>query len=465
MKKSLLLLTAGLISALANAQENRSIMLNPGNRTAAHEATAPGHRVLNTQPDLAGIMNRRNAEARTTSAAAAVVGTWFSFDLAHDDGTFVNYDNSSNTGNYGAVDVFNDSTLYVSAGTPPFYWWCHGLGVSFNPYSSWFSSNWQNTSYSAPFTIGASDDYYVDSVLIIGRYFQTNTTETDTLHIDIAGTNTTGSTNAWDLQTNGTDLNTYGITVAPNDTYRFAVAAIDSTGFSSTSTTAVSPLSRISKVLNHAAAIDTDATSGWNIWSFPLTGGSMHIDAGGHLAALATFHTGVYYPYGSSITTANIWSQDSWYFTDNAGGLQLPDDVSTGLMVSSDDRYATANAEVYGTTVIPTPSYFYTAPLCVQNPYIMFYLRSPGSTNVNKIQKLEKVNAYPNPATNELNISFSTSSAATVTLTDMVGQTVATQSNVNSVAKFNTAALANGMYIYTIQAGTARTTGHVVVAH
>ena len=461
MKKSILLLTAGLISALANAQENRSIMLNPGNRTAAHAATVPGHRVLATQPDLANLVRERNAAARTTSGGPGVVGAWFSFDLAHDDGSLVNYDNTSNTGNYGAVDVLNDSTYYVAAGTPPFYWWCHGLGNSFDPTSLYFSSLWQPSTVSAPgFAVTASEDYFVDSILIIGRFFQTNTTETDALHIDIAATNST-ATNAWDLHSSGTDLITYGITTAPDTEYRFAVAAIDSTGF----TSGVTPVSRIVKTLDNAAAIDTDVTSGWNIWSFALTGGPMHVEAGAHVAALATFQAGVYSPLGTPIANANIWSQDSWYVTDATGSLQMPGDFSTGLMVSTDDRYATASAETYSGNVIPTPAYFYTAPLCVQNPYMMFYVRCPASTNVNKIQKLDKVNAYPNPAMNELNITFSTTSTATVTLTNMVGQAVATQSNVNGVAKFNTAALADGMYIYTIQAGTARTTGHVVVAH
>ncbi len=463
MKKSFLLLTAGLLSVLSSqAQENTSIMLSTGSKSFP-TVTNPGRRDLGVHPK----MNRLNRDARTT--AGAYTGEWFDFNVAHDDGSFVAYDGTTNSGNYGAIDVFPDSTLYVAAGTPPFYWWCHGLGTSFDPTSLYFQTSggssttglWANTTVSGPsFVVSPANDYYVDSIYVIGRFYQTNSTEDDTLHIDVIAPSAS-ATNEWDLHYGSTNCVTWGITTAPDTNYRFALGAIDSNGYAGGD----APVYRITKVLNHAAAIDTDATSGWSIWSFAIPGGPIHVGAGGHVSALTTFHTGAYYPYGTAIAAANMWVNESWYFADNDGALQKANDFNTGLVVSTEERYNYSTAESYSGNTIPHPSYFYTGPLSVLNPHYGWFLRDPSSTSVNKVVPVTKVNAYPNPATNELNITFSSAANATVTLTNMVGQVVATQTNVNGAAKFNTAALANGMYIFTIQANGERTTGHVVVAH
>jgi hypothetical protein len=88
--------------------------------------------------------------------------------------------------------------------------------------------------------------------------------------------------------------------------------------------------------------------------------------------------------------------------------------------------------------------------------------------NTNKL--INGVNAYPNPANGVLNIPFELNEVAnvSVTLTSMIGQVVATQNmgNVdNGVAKFNTSALATGMYIYTVNANGEHFTGRIVVTH
>jgi hypothetical protein len=80
------------------------------------------------------------------------------------------------------------------------------------------------------------------------------------------------------------------------------------------------------------------------------------------------------------------------------------------------------------------------------------------------------INAYPNPATNRLSVTFKLGSVSNVSvfLTNMVGQTVATQS-INNVSEgkavFNTSELANGVYMYSVNTNGTRSTGHVVIAH
>jgi type IX secretion system substrate protein len=80
------------------------------------------------------------------------------------------------------------------------------------------------------------------------------------------------------------------------------------------------------------------------------------------------------------------------------------------------------------------------------------------------------VYAYPNPATEELNISFDLSQKtnATASLTNILGQEMAMK-QLNNTAKgnivFDTKSLPGGVYIYRLQAGTEFYTGRIVITH
>jgi hypothetical protein len=89
---------------------------------------------------------------------------------------------------------------------------------------------------------------------------------------------------------------------------------------------------------------------------------------------------------------------------------------------------------------------------------------------VNEIAIINTVKAYPDPSNEELNISFDIAKVSniTVSLTNMIGQVVATQ-KINDKAAgnvvFNTAMLPDGVYIYTLLVNGTVTTGRVAVAH
>ncbi|OSZ79436.1 hypothetical protein CAP35_14635 [Chitinophagaceae bacterium IBVUCB1] len=80
------------------------------------------------------------------------------------------------------------------------------------------------------------------------------------------------------------------------------------------------------------------------------------------------------------------------------------------------------------------------------------------------------VKAVPNPAQNEVAISFGTNVIAEtkISILNTMGQVVATQNmgNVASgIAKFSTANLTNGIYFYSLEANGQRVTNRFVVAH
>ncbi len=83
------------------------------------------------------------------------------------------------------------------------------------------------------------------------------------------------------------------------------------------------------------------------------------------------------------------------------------------------------------------------------------------------------VAAYPNPAANEVTVSFSLNrdAGAKVFITNAIGQVLETQNvdhviaNQNNKVKFSTAHLAAGVYFYTVEANGQRTTNRFAVAH
>jgi len=92
------------------------------------------------------------------------------------------------------------------------------------------------------------------------------------------------------------------------------------------------------------------------------------------------------------------------------------------------------------------------------------------SVSVANTTLVTKVDAYPNPSERVLNVPFTLSAASnvTVTLSNMLGQVVATKDMGNVAsgkAVFNTEVLPAGLYTYTVNANGQKSTGRVVVAH
>ncbi|MCD6011101.1 MAG: Secretion system C-terminal sorting domain [Flavipsychrobacter sp.] len=109
-------------------------------------------------------------------------------------------------------------------------------------------------------------------------------------------------------------------------------------------------------------------------------------------------------------------------------------------------------------------------PSALQYPFVKYHVYCPTCPLVDPSLGVDEVAATnvtvtPNPAVNEVSISFNSSASATVSLTNIVGQVVAAQTVNNGVAVFNTSALPAGVYVYAVEANGERTTGRVVVAH
>jgi hypothetical protein len=109
-----------------------------------------------------------------------------------------------------------------------------------------------------------------------------------------------------------------------------------------------------------------------------------------------------------------------------------------------------------------------------QYPYIDFHIKCAtcGTVNVKTIEKeaIRKISAYPNPASDEVTIPFELAnmSNVTVTLTNMMGQVVATrvvQNTVKGSVIFRTGTLPAGIYTANVSAGSSRQSVRIAIQH
>ncbi|MCC6185701.1 MAG: T9SS type A sorting domain-containing protein [Chitinophagaceae bacterium] len=169
------------------------------------------------------------------------------------------------------------------------------------------------------------------------------------------------------------------------------------------------------------------------------------------------FRPGFAYP---GTTTMSEAPKYTWYSGDHS---------MSSLMFSTDTNFY-APQLVIGATNTAT-SWFYQYLL----NSITVSCTSCGLVkhlSINETSLIAKVKAFPNPANTELSVPFTVNEKSTVTvsLTNMIGQVVATQSvNANAgqeaTATFNTSNLAAGVYLYTVEANGQRVSNRVSVAH
>ncbi len=87
------------------------------------------------------------------------------------------------------------------------------------------------------------------------------------------------------------------------------------------------------------------------------------------------------------------------------------------------------------------------------------------TVNLNEQAQNSVFTAYPNPASNEMNISYNGTGAATLTLTNVLGQVVQSIVLTNPSTTINTSALPSGVYIATLYPTNASVTQQKISIH
>ena len=199
----------------------------------------------------------------------------------------------------------------------------------------------------------------------------------------------------------------------------------------------------------------------------------MSVAPGEIVVAWVSFKSGVSYPLGTIETSANTIRM---YTADVSGVGAAPKQTvgsyEAGLLAVDNNKYEPIDSAIIGyqSHNVVVPSVAYLADGFTHR--FAFHVDCPTcpTLSVADIQKDIVANAYPNPATDEVRVPFTLKATAdvNVTLTNLMGQVVKSQ-NMGNTAKaeavFSTSDLANGVYIFTVEANGQRTTGRFVVAH
>lgn len=180
-------------------------------------------------------------------------------------------------------------------------------------------------------------------------------------------------------------------------------------------------------------------------------------------------------PFEFGMIRPLMYSEPPAPFTKSAPGYPqyIPNYYNTGFVKFQPD--ASSWTDLY------VPSYAYVAAFALEMPQMDVKV-SCGTckslrelaqgTSIKEASVLQAAKAYPNPASTEVYIPFTANEKAvvTVTLTNMLGQVVATQQlNANAgqqvTATFNTSNLGTGVYMYSLEANGQRVSERISVAH
>lgn len=154
-----------------------------------------------------------------------------------------------------------------------------------------------------------------------------------------------------------------------------------------------------------------------------------------------------------------------------------PANYNTGFMLEK--IYGDTATNVYRTfSRRYVPMYFYGADADIEHPILDWVVSCANCPAVGSVQqsvgdvdnKISAVKVYPNPANTEAKVGFvlNESSNVTVSVTNLVGQVINSQS-FNGVTKgeatFSTSQMVNGMYLVTIEADGFKKVERFTVAH
>lgn len=326
-----------------------------------------------------------------------------------------------------------------------------------------YYSLWVDSGISIP----ATQPYIVDTISFGGVYVKNvnrPNTIVDTLIISV-------SPHSYEAMTDiATQSPWVGAYVGGADTlFGFTIFDVDSINRASNVAGRVIwkiPLDSTMRLITTSDTLDIDT------FVVPVPGGC-NIPAGHGVAITVTFKSGdvVADPYVDMFTDYH-----HFYFVSSEGlgtGQTMPyyyythDDKNMSNLMRSGDTgsyYPAVFLEGYGNIAyrpefhsIGMYTYCPNCPLSVKNVSTPF-------TNIT---------AYPNPAADEVNISFATNSDedVVVTITDLPGRVMsrkemrAAQANSKMQATFSTKELTGGIYFYTVEANGRKSTGRFVVNH
>lgn len=472
MKKLLLFLGMGITSMSVNAQYSSHTAVifadHDQNVVAAQPAKATNF------PSPAS-----HSTARTTAGTGG--SRWYNYG-----DYFTNEVGGTTLVAFTSLPIWQDTAgLFYETTAPTWYnnTWT-SVGVGFDP----FVGNWNlNSSYPAVIHITPTNNYTIDSVVVFGNYYLGSHTSTDTLVLSFVQGNGSATGDLGGYYFNDATLGTdYGLPTG-HDTISFINMAYDSTANRADSINAASNQALYKPTIYKFPLIPgvTDTSSAFiNGYQYAV---SYSVNAGNYAGMSVSFINGNHsfpaFPGTDTILDASgNLKYDEFYpaiiYYGTTTAAQFPPYNSNDHNVGYFKRQGAGDA---GWDGFYLPNWAWTtggsgtSASALQYPYTSFHVNCSTCylTNLgveNTVKETTETTVYPNPASNEVAVVYNmpTASNITISLSNMIGQVVATQSAQNVTSGkivFNTANLADGVYIYTIHSDGQVATGRVAVAH
>lgn len=463
MKKLFLLLASGSIAVSAVAQQ-RNVRFNEGKLPSNFQTTAATpERAKSHAAKTTAAPNRTYSYYQTFDTVMQDVSSWMSGNaliFMWQDKAFAGF-----TSGYDTSDL-------VSAGAI-----LHPQHNSVN----------DPIYYQGEMKITNSDAYTVNSVTVYGRYdFEPTATQIDTLVLSfVYGDGTAGPTSNGIFRGGRVSGGHYGnwpVVTTWYDTTALNYARINNSQGT--------PNTYVVKVpLGPSTFGDTNANGIWikDVSLSSLGTGGLNVPAGKQVGMSYSFKSGkpalvmdtIFYTGG--VMKHNMWRPLVKYAST--------DGTTANVQYAPYDS-ANFNQGIYkslphsdnGWSYIYLPQWAWTSTASSgawvgQHPIIDWEINCatcgnipPPSVGVADAELISKVSAYPNPAGDVLNVPFTLATATnvSVTLTNVLGQVVATQEMgkvAAGTAKFNTTTLPSGVYTYSVLANGQRSTGRVAINH
>ncbi len=480
MKKSLLLLAAGSIAFTGIAQERHMSQINDGYLYSAGEESAAS--VHSMRSVIKSDLDQNSDLQHKTTAAPR----WYSYADYFDQHETDLASSVSSSLPYLWKDTMGVFEYGGTSGVSFSHNRMVSVGMVVDPAFPGFNNFYY---FPGDMKVTATDAFAVDSIRFFGAYGHKDAnTYIDTLRVSFVYGDGSSSADILKLSTTSSTLLTrFGVTSGSLD---FTQMLFDPGTVTADGTT----------VITKDIILDnTGATKAWNDTTsnglyygrvgLGTPGTGISIPAGNLIGASISFFSGS--PTFTAHDTVFAPSLDGYrhnafrpvvYFKGTSTSTSFPTydptDMNNGQFKTLPDT-----ALGWGGTYVPLwywSSNGGASGATSQYPVIDFHVIcatcgvvedvTPPPGSVGQVGIITSVNAFPNPANNQLNIPFSLggSTDVTVTLTNMIGQVVATQSMTNvseGTAVFNTVSLPQGVYTYTLNASGGRTTGSVVIAH
>ena len=517
MKKSILLLTAGLFAGLANAQQAQQNVTN--NKFSAPGQTMKPVDIAVGSTPMAGPYSPAPAHsgARVTVGGPGG-GRWYNYV----DHLFTPYRTSvltKDVGYYGYT-MWNDTTALVgyttSAGTPEYdFAQMISGGLGLDPtYSSSIvpGYGWNECGITAVHTdldftgamgISQYDPYTVDSVFVGGWYTRCTTSAAKNLVVDTliltfvksdrysstgdlaTGTLTTGVSvygvvsltyrRMWHDIANNRAAHNGGGAVSASAVYKFPMTLADSN--SNANDIAKTQYPRSGHPSDPAINFPVGANEIMAVSVTYKSGDNTYGPTGGQPGDTLRYSNGTAitgYKYNTYQIQVNYAQLSSSSTTADDYPMYDPNNASNGHFGFEGGNFPGASTNYYPNWTIIGVTSSGSVPSAAQFPRIAFHAKCaaciilPSTTlSASNITDLKNITVTPNPANDMVNISFGLNKGAnaTVSLTNMVGQVVASKVVTSGNAAFNTSALPAGIYVYSVEVDGENATGRVVVSH